>query len=178
MRLPQGDAVNSPEYHTTWTELTLDFIAVTGVTPATLDYGCTNLENMSLSFMTATKRLFKHHGVRINDLSRRTRKLDEFNIGRCTGITARVSLIKPYYVYACLLHRMYVEPDPFAHKDRFKFVPFASNSPVLEIKFTCRRGVLANSSFQCTIDFVSALPIGVIKGQVKAKPRIADVRNS
>ena len=94
---------NNMEKGTTWIELTIDFIATTGIIPCSLDYGATNLESACLSFKTISQRIFKKHGTRIQTNIRSNRRLEPIGLDKNTGISANMQLINQPYLLS-LIH--------------------------------------------------------------------------
>ena len=159
---------------TTWLEAALDFFAYTGYVPCSLDYGCINVENMVLSFMTASKKLFKAHGTPFKMHVRKNYRLQTMGMGELTGMDGFIELLFPEYVYVTILHRHFVCGEAFEHKDRLKFVPVhapPTGSSVLS-SFNVRRGILLGTSFMPTYSQLVAIPPEVVSGKVKAIARI------
>jgi len=165
---------------TTWLEAALDFLAYTGYVPSSLDYGCINIENMILSFMTASKKLFKAHGTPFKMHVRKNYRLQTLGMGELTGMDGFIELLFPEYVYITILHRHFVCGEAFEHKDRLKFVPFHAppNSSSVPSSFNVRRGILVGTSFTPTYSQLVAIPQEVVSGKVKAIARIEGHRKT
>ena len=164
---------------TTWVELTLDFIATTGIIPCSLDYAATNIESATLSFKTLSQRIFNKHGTHIQLNIRSNRRLESLGLDKNTGISAAVALNHQPYVMATLLHRVYVQEQNYENKDRFKYWPHYNppNQPAKIITFTTRRGIMEGNKFSATLDHVTQLPNDIIQGQRKYTSRAEIARN-
>ena len=164
---------------TTWLEVALDFLAHTGYVPSSLDYGSTNIENMVLCFMIASKRLFHKHGTLFKTHVRKNYRLQTIGMGELTGLDGSILLMHPHFVYTTMLHRHYISEIQFEHKDRLKFVPYCK--PPTELAnpptFTIRRGILAGKQYMPTYDYLQGIPVEIVEGKVKAKARISSSKN-
>ena len=163
---------------TTWLEAALDFFAHTGYAPSSLDYGCTNVENMVLCFMIASKRLFHKHGTIFKTHVRKNYRLQTIGMGELTGLDGSILLLHPHFVYTALLHRHFVSDCQFEHRDRLKFVPHCRPPTEMENPptFTIRRGVLAGTKYLPTYNYLQGISGDVVEGKVKAKARITSCK--
>jgi len=161
---------------TTWLEAALDFFAHTGYAPSSLDYGCTNVENMVLCFMIASKRLFHKHGTPFKTHVRKNHRLQTIGMGELTGMDGLISLLHPQYVYTTLLHRHFVCDTSYEHKDRLKFVPHFKPPTDLECPptFTIRRGILTGTKYTPIYSHLQTIPNDIVEGRVKAQARISE----
>ena len=105
-------------------------------------------------------------------------RLQNLGMGDLTGVDAVVALHSPQYVAAVLLHRHFVDPQQFEHKDRLKFTPQYDPpaESAVNIGFQARRGVLKGRAFVPTYRCLAEINPDIVHGVTKVTSRIEIAR--